>query len=211
MDQSKNHFLYDPKSKDLKLFENADKWSVAGHEAAEYLRNHVIGSLEADLPPILDLFEQGKRHESKGFFAMLRTIFPYLTWASKLFCPKGTEGDKAEKFLNAYASERYKDLGKQLYETYRHGLMHNHFPNVLLDSNPDRVIGWKITLDASKHLQPDSGETIAIDSGLQVTATWIAVSPRQLYQDISSALQKYATDLESDKFISEFCSGFRSK
>jgi hypothetical protein len=78
--------------------------------------------------------------------------------------------------------------------------MHNHFPNVLLDSNPDRVIGWKITLDASKHLQPESGETIAIDSGLQVTETWIAVSPRQLYQDISSALQKYATDLESDKF-----------
>lgn len=211
MDQSKNHFLYDPASKDLKFFEHSDKWKVTGHQAADYLRNHVIGSLESDVPPILDLFEKGTAHEGKGFFAMLRVIFPYLTWASKLFCTKETEADKAASFLDQYADPRYKGIGKRLYEIYRHGLMHNHFPSVLIEGNPEQIVGWKITLDANEHLQMKSGQMTAADTGSQLMATVISVCPRQLYQDIHCALQKYAADLEAGKFLREFCLGFQSK
>lgn len=211
MDQSKNHFLYDPVSKDLQFFEHSDKWKVTGHEAAEYLRNHVIGSLEGDVPPIVGLFEKGTAYESKGFFAMLRVIFPYLTWASKLFCTKGTEADKAVSFLDQYADPRYKGVGKRLYEIYRHGLMHNHFPNVLIEGNPEQIVGWKITLDAGKHLQVESRQISSADTGLQLKACVTAVCPRQLYQDIHCAMQKYATDLEGGKFLKEFCLGFQSK
>lgn len=171
----------------------------------------MIGSLEADVPPILDLFEKGPAHEEKGFFAMLRVSFPYLTWASKLFCAKRTEADKAAAFLEEYADQRYKALGKQLYEIYRHGLVHNHFPNVLIEGNPVQVVGWEITLDTNEHLQVKSGQIRTVDTGSQLMATIISICPRQLYQDILSALQKYAADLQAGKFLVEFGLGFKRK
>src|SRR5438876_11487300 len=211
MDQSKNHFLYDPVAKDLKFFEHPDKWNVTGHEAADYLKIHVIGSLEGDVPPILDLFEKAAAHEGKGFFAMLRVTVPYLTWASKLLCLKGTEADKATAFLDQYADLRYKGLGRWLYEIYRHGLMHNHFPNVLIERKPQQIVGWKISLDGNEHLQVKSVQMSAEDTGSQLIATVISVCPRQLYLDVHCALQKYVADLEAGKFLNEFCIGFKSK
>ena len=184
---------------------------MTGHEAADYLRNHVIGSLEADVPPILDLCEKGTAHEGKGFFAILRVSFPYLTWASKLFCAKGIEADKAATFLEWYADRRYKGLGKRLSGIYRHGLMHNYFPNVHIEGNPQEVVGWEFTLDANEHLQVDSGRIKVGDTGLQLIATVISICPRQFYEDIHGALLKYAVDLEAGKFLSEFCQGFKNK
>lgn len=152
MDSNKNHFLYDPQSKNLRFFEHPDRWSVTGKEAAEYIRKHVIVSLEADVPPILDLFEKGAQHEGKGFFAMLRAIFPYLTWTAKLFSASGLGTHKASGFLNHYCGQRYREHGEKLYDMYRHGLMHNHYAKVIVKGSDEVVYGWEITLTTSEHL-----------------------------------------------------------
>lgn len=211
MNLSSNHFLYDPASRDLRFFENPDRWTVTGHQAAEYLRNHVIASLEGDVPPILDLFEKKPKYKGKGFFAMVRAIFPYLTWAGKLFRSSGSEADRASVFLNYYTGQRYREYGKQLYEIYRDGLMHRHFPNVMVQGRRGPVFGWEITLNSSKHLKVKTHKIKCRDTKQLLPAVRIPVCPRQLYQDIRDALHAYAKDLEAGKLLKEFCQGFRRK
>lgn len=211
MDLGKNHFLYDPDCKDLRFFEHTDKWTVTGVEAAEYIRNHVITSLEGDVPPILDLFEKGTKHEGKGFFAMLRVIFPYLTWAGKLFHSSGSEAEKASAFLNYYTGQRYKKYGKYLYDIYRHGLMHNHFPNVMVDKSARVVLGWAITINTSEHLRVRSDRITCRDTRRRLRVDIIPICPRQLYWDVDGALHVYARDLQEGKRLKEFRRGFLSK
>src|SRR3990172_9992957 len=199
MDQSNNHFLYDPSSKNLQLFENPDCWKITGSEATEYVKEHVIRSLEDDVPPILDLFDKGAKHQGKGFFAMLRVIFPYLTWVGKLFDSKGSEANWVTKFLECHIDQSYTKYGELLYEMYRHGLMHNHFPNS--EWKDGKFYSWAITLDCSKHLQEKSYQIQYIDTKNQLTIMVIPISPHQLYQDIHNALNNYAMQLEKGKWL----------
>lgn len=210
MDHNKNQFLFDPVSGDLKYFQDPDKWNICGPQAAEYIRNHVIHSMENDVLPILDLFDTGAKHQGKGFFSMLRVIFPYLTWAGKLFGFKGSEPQKATEFLKKYSKDQsYQKYGERLYEVYRHGLMHNHFPNSKWKDG--KFYSWEITLDRCKHLQEKSCQAQYIDTKKRLTIMVIPISPHQLYEDIHNALNNYAIELEEDKWLKEFHEGFKSK
>lgn len=211
LDLNKNHYLYNPNLKDLSLYENSDKWTITGQEAPDYLRKHLIFSFEADVPPILDLFDKNGSHHGSGFFAMLRIIFPYLSWAGILFSPKGSETEKVHKFLKRYCDNKYDTYGKELYDIYRHGLMHRHLPNLIINKNEPSIYTWEINTDSSSHLNVIKTIIQCKDTGKYAYTHRIPICPRELYKDIHNALTGFAQSLEDGEGVKNFCEGFRSK
>ncbi len=75
-DRARNHYLYDPASNEVRVYWNADKWTVSSAQAAAYVRSHLIRAMRNDHPPV----QATGRHR----FMLLRSLLPYLTWASEL-------------------------------------------------------------------------------------------------------------------------------
>jgi hypothetical protein len=206
-DRARNHYLYDPASNEIRVYWNADAWTVTASQAATYVRSHLIRAARNDHPPVLLLYEATGRHP----FMLLRSLLPYLTWVSELYCPKGAEADQALAFASAYMPA-YAPVMRDVYTIYRHGLMHRHFPNCVVQTDGDsvRLIAWGITADRAAHLRVAEAEIIPEDSPTPVAVRFIPLVPRTLYEDVIAALEHYAAQLESDPdLLPRFLTAFR--
>lgn len=102
-DRGINHYLYTPSTNDLRFYEDPNKWSLSGPQAAQYVRGHLIKSLKDDHPEVLELYEQSGKHP----FMLMRSMMPYLESVSTLYEPGKNDLDRVVFFVKKYFRVNY--------------------------------------------------------------------------------------------------------
>ena len=198
-------WAYDQEIDDFRIFQTAQGWKdhlkISG--AVSYLKEHLQRSLINDFYPA---YEAYKREGDKGFFALPRIIFPYITFLGALLY--GQEcSDNAIGYMNKYMGKVnpiYDDmqLCDFIYRVYRHGLAHTNMPKVV--SENDMVFGWRIVFDDKQHLY------INKEPGIRGKRALLTISPRKLACEVISSIDEYSRDLRNgtaslDAFKEGFC------
>jgi len=209
-DRGINHYLYTPSTNDLRFYEDPNKWSLSGPQAAQYVRGHLIKSLKDDHPEVLELYQQSGKHP----FMLMRSMMPYLESVSTLYEPGKNDLDRVVFFVKKYFPVNYDANAREFYSIYRNGLMHRHFPKCdLIDIGGNLLLaGWEITADPQRHLKATHVKFPIEDNPNNRDGLLIPVCPRCFYDDLLLAMGKYADDLEKDnQLVNNFLKGFRSK
>jgi hypothetical protein len=181
-------YAYDGSSGDFRVFDLREwRRQLTSRHAIDYLNNHLRASIQRDfcVASIAYLYDSNATGVAKGFFALMRIIFPVITFLGTLY--KGEDNSRNAiafmvRYLGAVRGE-YKELSDILYSVYRHGLTHTHMPK-LVRINGEHV-SWRISYTGIEHLTVQT-------NGPNVTLT---ICPQMLFQDLTRAM---------DIFIGEF-------
>lgn len=150
--------------------------------AKKYLRNHLLRSLKDDFPVALCSFKKKK----VGHFALLRIIFPYITFLGSLY--KGEDGtEHALEFMFDYmgrVSKEYEYLSGVYYFSYRHGLLHTNIPKIF--SFGKRKLGWHVTY----------ADTVSDNRGDCLEGK-LLLYPKLFYDDLCKAVEFYISDFDN--------------
>ena len=196
-------YAYDVSTNNFRIFQSADEWKtqMTLEGAKAYLTHHLVESLNSEFPTAIEAYHEASytTGTGKGFFSLLRIIFPTITFLGTLY--KGNDLSRnAVSFMRAYmgkADPKYRHLSDLIYTVYRHGLMHTHMPKVFeLD---EKFVGWKITYDDDKHLKVFKSKT-------EVS---IPISPNRLFKDLLRALKGYIGDFDDPRKNEELLKNFK--
>ena len=199
-------YAYDVSTNNFRVFQGSDEWKeqMTCQGAQNYLTYHLLESLENEFLPAIEAFhgESYRTGVGKGFFSLLRMIFPAITFLGTLY--KGTDSSKnAISFMRDYmgmVNRKYKHISDLIYNVYRHGLMHTHMPKVLEIEN--KFVGWEITYNDDNHLKIFKS----------INAIRISISPNRFFQDLLKALVRYISDFDvpkkNEELLRKFQDGF---
>lgn len=196
-------YAYDVSTNDFRIFRSPDEWKkqMTFEGAKSFLKDHLMESLKNEFSPALEAYHEDsyKTGIGKGFFSLLRIIFPTITFLGTLY--KGADVSRyAVSFMKDYMGRidsNYKHMSDLIYIVYRHGLMHTHMPKVF--EIDDRFVGWEITYDDDKHLKIRKSKT-------EIS---VPISPNRLFQDLLRALKRYISDFDDPRRNRELLKNFK--
>ncbi len=198
-------YAYDQEKGDFRLFSTKQEWKdhikVSG--AISYLKEHLQKSLNNDFYPAYEVY---RRQGGVGFFALPRIVFPYITFMGTLLGGKDSSRN-AIHYMNKYlakANSTFKDkeLCDFIYLVYRHGLVHTNMPKVA--SENQKIFGWQISFDDTKHL-------CVFEGGSLGKAALLSISPKKLADEVVSSIDEYIIDLQvKPELFDKFKEGFIS-
>lgn len=196
-------YAYAVDSNDFRLFQNANDWEkqIAFEGAKHYLRNHLMESLKNEFNPAIKAYTEDsiKTGIGKGFFGLLRIIFPTITFLGALY--KGRDSAKnAVSFMENYMGQvdpKYEHLSDLIYNVYRHGLTHTQMPKVLeIDG---KIVIWEINYNDPEHLKIAKSKNLIN----------IPISPNRFFRDLVEALEKYINDFDDTGKNTEWLETFK--
>jgi len=183
-------YAYDVNTDDFRIFQNPDDWEnqMTFEGAKDYLTNHLMESLKNEFAPAIKAYIEDSTRTGigKGFFGLLRIVFPTITFLGTLYKGKD-ESRNAISFMEDYmgnVNPKYKDISDLIYTVYRHGLMHTQMPKVSEISG--KIVGWRITYDDGEHLKISKNKSLIT----------IPISPNSFFQELIKALEKYINDFD---------------
>lgn len=183
------------------------KAGMTHDEAAEHLRQEVIGTLRYETGPLVD--------EAK-FFGAVRAIVCDIDYVAALFDGWGgydprriATADKFRTFLESVVvrvtgNQGYKQFAGHLYEMYRVGTVHLRHPRQL--TNPaasTSVLSWGIMVDRTEDFDYPAGGKAFTGTHLQpvkvdASKTILPVSLKVLFEDSIAAFEEFARMLEAE-------------
>jgi len=199
-------YAYDVSSNNFRVFQSPDEWKqqMTCEGARNYLVYHLLESLENEFFPAIEAFHEDSYRTGvgKGFFSLLRMIFPAITFLGTLYKRTDTSTN-AISFMRDYmgqVNKKYKHISDLIYNVYRHGLMHSYMPKVLeIDK---KFVGWEITYNDDNHLRISKSKN----------DVKISLSPNRFFQDLLKALVRYISDFDDPKkkeqLLKNFTEGF---
>jgi len=187
---AKQVYAYDNNTNDFKLM-GARQWrsQITNTGATNYLRSHLKQSVINDFSVASSAYISDSQNTQvgKGFFALLRILFPTITFLGTLY--KGKDySTNAIAFMNRYlgrVNPKYRKVSDIIYNVYRHGLMHTQMPKMVKIGT--RLTGWSITYNTSDHLRVRTLGTNAL----------ISICPQRLYEDLLRAIEFFITDINN--------------
>jgi hypothetical protein len=108
----------------------------------DYLEHNLSRVIRNDLVAVLQFHE---KQEISGFHSVAREVFCYIDYLGSIFRGPPAESEKAISFIETYmtkADRRYKQIGRLIYEMWRHGTVHEFDPKILKHSRRKYSIGW---------------------------------------------------------------------
>lgn len=190
---AKQVYAFDNNTNDFRLM-GARQWrnQITNTGATNYLRNHLKQAVINDFGVASSayIFDSQRTRVGKGFFGLLRILFPTITFLGTLYKGKDSSAN-AIAFMNRYlgrVNPHYRRVGDIIYNVYRHGLMHTYMPKMVKIGQ--RLTGWFITYNTPDHLQV---RTVG-------TNTWISVCPQQLYEDLLQAIELFIAEINNARF-----------
>lgn len=184
------------------------KLSMTHDEAAEHVRQEVIGTLRYETGPLVD---------GAKFFGAVRAIMCDIDYVAALF--EGWDGQDprrittAEKFRTfmetvfavATGDQGYKVFAGHLYAMYRVGTVHLRHPKQLENANASTpVLSWGVMVERTETFDYPSGGKVFTGTHLQpvkvdARKTILPVSLRGLFEDFIAACDYFARLLEAEK------------
>jgi len=196
-------YAYDVNTNDFRIFQNPDDWKnqMTFEGAKNYLINHLMESLKNEFAPAIKAYIEDSDGTGigKGFFGLLRIVFPTITFLGTLY--KGKDKSRnAISFMGDYMGKvntKYKDISDLIYTVYRHGLMHTQMPKVAEISG--KIVGWRITYKDGEHLKISKNENLVT----------IPISPNCFFQELVKALEKYINDFDDPEKNTDLLENFK--
>lgn len=184
------------------------KAGMSHDEAAEHLRQEVIGTLRYETGPLVD---------GAKFFGAVRAIVCDIDYVAALF--EGWDGDDPRRiatpekfrafletvFARVTGNQGYKQFAGHLYEMYRVGTVHLRHPRQLTNTSASTaVLSWGIMADRTEDFNYPAGGKAFTGTHLQpvkvdANKTILPVSLKALYEDSIAAFEEFARMLEAEK------------
>ncbi len=184
------------------------KANMTHDEAAEHLRQEVIGTLRYETGPLV---------EGAKFFGAVRAIVCDIDYVAALF--DGWDGTDPRRiatpekfrtflevvFVRVTGNQGYKQFAGHLYEMYRVGTVHLRHPRQLTNkaaSTP--VLSWGIMVERTEDFDYPAGGKAFTGTHLKpvkvdANKTILSVSLKALYEDSIAACEEFARMLEAEK------------
>lgn len=167
-------------------------------------------SIQRDIEPVL----KGYRNKNNwiddnvpGFWTILRMLFPEIDGLGRLrygrTIEKGVSGD-AVKFMREYFPRpEYKQISGFIYNVYRHGLLHSHYPKQMIIDGRNR--GWAVNFRLT-------GQEVPLHLKFMINSTkeQLSIDGQAFYEDLLSAIDKYIQDFSDSKKEPELQTNFRA-
>lgn len=162
--------------------------SFSIEDAKKYLNVELKQSLINDFLPCFEVFKEKR----VGNFAILRIIFPYITFLGTLY--RGKEGStNCIRFMIDYLGKvhgEYRDKSAIYYVVYRHGLEHTNMPKII--TNNKKKLGWLISFQNATHRNQDD-----------YLYRNLLIYPKLLFDDLIKAIDIYLNDLSHNEDLFE--------
>jgi len=177
-------------------------------EAAEHLRNEVVGTLNHETRPLV---------EEAKFFGAVRAVMCDIDYVAALFA--GWDGKDsrriatAEKFRSfvehvfssATGNSGYRTFAGHLYAMYRVGTVHLRHPKQLENAAASTtILSWGVMVERTEDFAYPSGGKAFTGTHLQpvkvdAAKTILPVSLKALFEDFVAACGEFARFLEVEK------------
>lgn len=184
------------------------KLSMTHDEAAEHLRQEVIGTLRYETGPLVD---------GAKFFGAVRAIMSDIDYVAALF--EGWDGQDPRRiataakfrtfvetvFPAATGDQGYKRFAGHLYAMYRVGTVHLRHPKQLENAGASTpVLSWGVMVERTETFDYPAGGTAFSGTHLQpakvgIDKTILPVSLKALFEDFVAACEHFARLLEAEK------------
>lgn len=177
-------------------------------DQAQGILKEIRESVKRDVIPVLNAYRNQENWIDKnapGFWTIPRMIFPEIDGLARLrygrIINSGSSAD-AVKFIRGYFTKsEYKQIGGFIYNVYRHGLLHSHFPKEMIICGKNR--GWGVVIginseQKTRHLQfslPSKKEILTFDG-------------EEFFNDFLSAIDKYINDFNDPNKEAELIASF---
>jgi len=160
-----------------------------------HLKLELLGTINNELMNVLYFHSKSRT----GFHSIPRELFCYIDYLGSIRYGPPSQSKKAIQYLEKYmfkVNPRYKQIGRLIYELWRHGTVHEFAPKSLIDSC-NRQITWQTNITDRKverecHLEcfKKQGEE---------NLYFINVNLFQLTDDLISSIEFLIEELNSDK------------
>lgn len=167
--------------------------------------NDIKKSIVCDVGPLFDVYlDKNNLDRCTGSVQALRVIprllFPEIDGLGQLrYGYYGADSKYPVQFMEEYFTRpEYKKISG-----YRHGLIHSHWPKIIIIDN--KAIGWQMTISQRDPLL-QKGHLTCPDK----KKTHLNISAIEFYDDFLAAIDKYMEDFENSdtKKVNELIENF---
>lgn len=98
--------------------------------------------------------------------------------------------------MEYFPRKQYKEISGFIYNVFRHGLLHSHWPKMMKINN--KVIGWSMIISQKDNLL-EKGHLICPDP----KKTHLNINAWEFYEDFLASIDNYVKDFDNGDFKKE--------
>lgn len=166
-------------------------------------------SIRRDIEPLLRAYLDKNNWidgHAPGFWVIPRILFPEIDGLGRLrYGETDTKGSSCWPVLfmrEYFPRSEYKQVSGFIYNTYRHGLLHSHYPKEMIIHGKNR--GWQINLSTHQ------SSIIHLKFQNYKEKTLLSLGVKDFYEDFLKALDKYVSEFDDSEKEKELIANFNT-
>lgn len=164
----------------------------------EEIKNVLRGIKESiiyEMKPILNVYKDHHSIEHPlGFWTIPRLLFPEIDGLGRLrYGSTNVRGDSRcpiQFMRNYFPRAEYKEISGFIYNVYRHGLTHSHWPKKMIINNKVREWVMILSIGSQIHLEFSDKDK-----------TRLNISAKDFYEDFLKSIDKYIKDFDNNNAL----------
>lgn len=165
--------------------------------------NEIKTSVSCEIKPLFSLYSDylEECYTTPGMRSIPRIIFPEIDGLARLrygYVKNRWNSKLPVQFMREYFPiKQYKEISGFIYNVFRHGLVHSHWPKMMIISN--KVVGWSMTISSQKDNLLEKVHLTCPDP----KKNHLNLNAWEFYEDFLASIDNYVKDFDNGDFKKE--------